>query len=79
VTCIIAGRGQLCCHRFLPQYAAIAYDKHGATEYCATTVRHMERLQSERRLAYHTVGGKGPILESDLDAFLDGGRMEALR
>ena len=41
------------------------HDKAGAAEYCDTTVRHIERLQSERKLAYVKVGGKVRFLESD--------------
>ena len=33
-------------------------DKKGAAQYCHTTVRHIERVRSERRLAYIKVGSK---------------------
>lgn len=55
------------------------YTKQGAAEYCATTVRHIERLQSQRKLAYIKVGGKVRFEEEALDSLLDSDRMEAVR
>jgi len=46
------------------------YDKKGATEYCATTERHIERLRYERKLAYLKVGGLVRFEEEALDALL---------
>ena len=55
------------------------YDQEGAAVYCDTTVRHIERLRYERKLAYLKVGGKVRFEEEALDALLNSGRMEALR
>ena len=54
-------------------------DEKGAAQYCHTTVRHIERVRSERRLAYIKVGTKVRFVAADLTPLLNSGRMEALR
>lgn len=47
-----------------------------AAAYLNTSVRFVRRLVSERRIAFHKVGTHVRIAVSDLDAFVQAGRVE---
>jgi len=49
-----------------------------AAEYLNTSVRFVRRLVGERRIPFHRVGRHVRIAVSDLDAFLQAGRVEAI-
>ncbi len=55
------------------------YDKAGAAEYLGTSVRHIERLWAERKLAGHKVGRFVRFSQRDLDEYAARHRLEALR
>lgn len=56
------------------------YDVPSAAAFMGTSERHVRRLVAERRLAFHKVGPrKIRFAESDLEAFLAAGRVEAAR
>ena len=50
-----------------------------AAERLGTSVRFVRRLIFERRIAYVKVGRHVRITSRDLDAFIAGGRVDALR
>jgi excisionase family DNA binding protein len=50
-----------------------------AAEYLNTSVRFVRRLVSERRIPFHHVGRHVRIATADLDAFVQAGRVEAIR
>jgi excisionase family DNA binding protein len=50
-----------------------------AAEYLNTSVRFVRRLIAERRIAFHKVGAHVRLAIADLDAFIQSGRVEALR
>lgn len=49
-----------------------------AAAYLNTGVRFVRRLIAERRIAFHKVGAHVRLAQSDLDAFLKAGRVEAI-
>lgn len=55
------------------------FDKAGAAEYLGTSVRHLERLWAERRIAGCKIGRKVRFTKRDLDDFIERGRIEAVR
>jgi excisionase family DNA binding protein len=52
-------------------------DLDQAARYLATSARHVRRLVAERRLAHHKVGKFVRFRRSDLDGFVESGRVEA--
>jgi len=54
-------------------------DKAAAADYINSTYRHIERLWSERRITGYRIGGKIRFKKSDLDEFIESGRLERLR
>jgi excisionase family DNA binding protein len=50
-----------------------------AAEYLGTTARHVRRLVSEHELSRYKVGGRNRFADVDLDAWLDGRRIEGTR
>jgi excisionase family DNA binding protein len=57
-----------------PQYLTV----NGAAEYLNTSVRFVRRLVSERRIAFHKVGSHVRIAVSDLEEFVQAGRVEPI-
>lgn len=49
-----------------------------AAEYLNTSVRFVRRLVSERRIAFHKVGSHVRIAVSDLEEFVQAGRVEPI-
>lgn len=49
-----------------------------AAAYLNTTVRFVRRLIAERRIAFHKFGAHVRLALSDLDAFVDAGRVEPI-
>jgi excisionase family DNA binding protein len=49
-----------------------------AAEYLNTSVRFVRRLVGERRIPFHRVGRHVRIAVSDLDGFLQAGRVEPI-
>jgi excisionase family DNA binding protein len=54
-------------------------DKAGAAAYLNTSERHIERLWTERRIAGTKIGRKVRFLQSDLEAFVERSRVDAVR
>lgn len=54
-------------------------DCDGAARYLTTSVRHVRRLVSERRVSFIKVGGKIRFRRTDLDALIEGGVHKARR
>lgn len=50
-----------------------------AAEYLGTTARHIRRLVSDHELSHYKVGGRNRFADVDLDAWLDGRRVEGAR
>ena len=50
-----------------------------AAAYLGTTVRHLRRLVSDHELSRYKVGGRNRFADVDLDAWLDGRRIEGER
>lgn len=48
-----------------------------AADYMNTTVRFVRRLVSERRIPFHRLGRHVRLKRTDVDAFIDAGRVEA--
>jgi excisionase family DNA binding protein len=59
--------------------ALLEYDKAGAAEYLGTSQRHIERLWAERKIAGFKVGRFVRFKKSDLNAYAEKHRLEALR
>jgi excisionase family DNA binding protein len=53
-------------------------DKAAAAAYLCTNVRHLERLWAKRKIAAVKVGRKVHFKRSDLDAFIERNRVEAI-
>ncbi|OLT10141.1 DNA-binding protein [Pseudonocardia sp. CNS-139] len=49
-----------------------------SADYLNTSVRFVRRLIAERRIAFHKVGAHVRIAVTDLDAFVQAGRVEAI-
>ena len=49
-----------------------------AAEYLNTSVRFVRRLVAERRVTFHKIGRHVRFAASDLDAFVEAGRVEAI-
>jgi excisionase family DNA binding protein len=49
-----------------------------AAEHLNTSVRFVRRLIAERRIAFHKVGSHVRIAVTDLDAFVQAGRVEPI-
>lgn len=49
-----------------------------AAEHLNTSVRFVRRLIAERRIAFHKVGAHVRIAVTDLDAFVQAGRVEPI-
>ncbi|KAA2266199.1 helix-turn-helix domain-containing protein [Solihabitans fulvus] len=49
-----------------------------AAEYMNTTVRFVRRLIAERRIPFHHIGRHVRLKRSDVDAFIDAGRVAAI-
>ena len=50
-----------------------------AAQYLGTTPRHVRRLVSDHELSHYKVGGRVRFADVDLDAWLDGRRIERRR
>jgi excisionase family DNA binding protein len=50
-----------------------------AAAYLGTTVRHLRRLVSDHELSRYKVGGRNRFADVDLDAWLDGRRIDRRR
>lgn len=50
-----------------------------AADYLGTTPRHVRRLVSDHQLSRYKVGGRNRFADVDLDAWLDGRRIESGR
>jgi excisionase family DNA binding protein len=50
-----------------------------AAEYLGTTARHVRRLMSDHELSRYKVGGRNRFADVDLDAWLDGRRVDGAR
>jgi excisionase family DNA binding protein len=50
-----------------------------AAEYMNTSVRFVRRLIAERRIPFHKVGRYVRLKLSDVDAFIDAGRVEPFK
>lgn len=50
-----------------------------AAERANVTDRMIRRLVQERRIAFHKLGSHVRIMESDLDAYVEAGRVDAMR
>jgi excisionase family DNA binding protein len=61
-----------------PHPASELLDIADAAAYLDTSVRHLRRLYSERRIAFVKVGKYVRFIQSDLDAFVAAGRIEPL-
>ncbi|MCE7011514.1 helix-turn-helix domain-containing protein [Kibdelosporangium philippinense] len=48
-----------------------------AADYMNTTVRFVRRLISERRIPFHRLGRHVRLKRTDVDTFIDAGRVEA--
>lgn len=48
-----------------------------AADYLGTTPRHVRRLVSDHQLSRYKVGGRNRFADVDLDAWLDGRRIES--
>ena len=57
---------------------AQSYDWESGSEYLGTTIRHLQRLWSERKIGGYKVGKKVRFKQSDLDAFIERSRVEAI-
>ncbi len=55
------------------------YDKSGAAAYLNTSIRHLERLWTERRITGVRIGRKIRFAQRDLDAYIEANRIEAMR
>jgi excisionase family DNA binding protein len=49
-----------------------------AAEYLNTSVRFIRRLVAERRIAFHKAGTHVRLAVTDLDAFMQAGRVEPI-
>ncbi|PXY35240.1 DNA-binding protein [Prauserella coralliicola] len=49
-----------------------------AADYLNTSVRFIRRLVAERRIAFHKAGAHVRLAVSDLDAFMQAGRVEPI-
>jgi excisionase family DNA binding protein len=49
-----------------------------AAAYLNTGVRFVRRLIAERRIAFHKIGAHVRLAQSDLDAFVQDGRVEPI-
>jgi excisionase family DNA binding protein len=49
-----------------------------AAEYLNTSVRFVRRLIAERRIAFHKVGSHVRLAVTDLDGFVQAGRIEPI-
>jgi excisionase family DNA binding protein len=58
-----------------PRYLTVAE----AASYLNTSVRFVRRLITERRIAFHHVGRHVRIGVTDLEAFVQAGRVEPIR
>lgn len=58
-----------------PLYLNVA----GAAAYLGVTERFMRRLVTERRITFHRIGRNVRFKTTDLDAFAEQGKVEALR
>lgn len=47
-----------------------------AAQHLGTTVRHIRRLVSDHQLSHYKVGGRNRFADVELDAWLDGRRVE---
>lgn len=54
-------------------------DKSEAARYLRCSQRFVDRLVSERRIPFHKVGKFVRLSRQDLDAFIEAGRVEAVR
>ena len=50
-----------------------------AAQYLGTTPRHIRRLVSDHSLSHYKVGGRVRFADVDLDAWLDGRRVDGRR
>jgi excisionase family DNA binding protein len=50
-----------------------------AAEYLGTSPRHIRRLVSDHALSHYKVGGRVRFADVDLDAWLDGRRVDGSR
>ena len=50
-----------------------------AADYLGTSARHVRRLVSDHELSRYKVGGRNRFADVDLDAWLDGRRVEGRR
>jgi excisionase family DNA binding protein len=50
-----------------------------AADYLNTSVRFIRRIIAERRIAFHKIGRHVRLTVADLDAFVDAGRVAAIR
>ncbi|MDQ6838133.1 MAG: helix-turn-helix domain-containing protein [Actinomycetota bacterium] len=50
-----------------------------AAEYLGTSARHVRRLVSDHELSRYKVGGRNRFADVDLDAWLDGRRVDGAR
>jgi excisionase family DNA binding protein len=50
-----------------------------AAQYLGTTARHVRRLVTDHELSRYKVGGRNRFADVDLDAWLDGRRVEGVR
>jgi excisionase family DNA binding protein len=50
-----------------------------AADYLNTSVRFIRRIVAERRIAFHKIGRHVRLTVADLDAFVEVGRVAAIR
>jgi excisionase family DNA binding protein len=50
-----------------------------AADYLNTSVRFIRRIIAERRIAFHKIGRHVRLTVADLDAFVEAGRVAAIR
>jgi excisionase family DNA binding protein len=50
-----------------------------AAEYLGTSARHVRRLVSDHELSRYKIGGRNRFADVDLDAWLDGRRVDGAR
>ena len=50
-----------------------------AADYLGTSVRHIRRLVSDHELSRYKVGGRNRFADVDLDAWLDGRRIDGAK
>jgi excisionase family DNA binding protein len=62
-----------------PNIDGTLLDTDGAAQYLGTTVRHVRKLWSERRIAAIHVGRLVRFRCQDLDAYIERNRVEAAR